>query len=574
MNKSVFFYLGAVILFSFSAGFSSEQIANALVNTNDEIKHDYIKTGAALFRFFLVLDGLLLIAAGLYINRQSTTNNFTPLWKKPVSLTDTWTSFNNYKLALVIILVLAVLLRIISLNSDLWIDEVFTVVNFVRQPLGMIITDFSTDNQHLFFSVLSHLSINIFDESPWSIRLPSLLFGVASVWATMKLAAMVYGKRVAFYSGLLLTISYHHIWFSQNARGYAILLFGTVFSTLLLLRLLESGKARYWLAYALVIALSAWAHITAVFVSVAHAIVVLLLLIKNGDIKNKKWRHIFFCLGGFLLAGWFTLHFYALILPQMIDFFSQPGAGTGVVQTEWRNPLWLFNEAFRSMGIGTTVGWIGLLFVLSGGLVAIYLYMKHDWVFVLLAILPGLLLGITMLALGRNLWPRMFLNELGFVMIFIVMTLLYISDYLRQRIKPEAYKLIADIPVVLFTVALLSGLPKVYQYPKQDFSGARDFVKQNITAYDSVAGVHMAGRMFRLYYEKQWPEINSIEELNDIKAKQGHTWILYTLPRHIKATKPALYETLQRDFDLIKVFPGTLGDGNLIVMRSKFKGSI
>ncbi len=414
--------------------------------------------------------------------------------------------------------------------------------------------------------------MGIFGESPWAIRLPSLLFGVASIWAAMKLATLVYGKRVAFYTGLLLTFSYHHIWFSQNARGYAILLFGTIYSTYLLLRVLESGKSRYWFAYALVIALSAWAHITAVFVSIAHAIVIILLLIKSGDIKNKNWSRIAFAVSGFLLAGWLTLHFYALILPQMIDFFTQPGAGTGVIQTEWRNPLWLFNEAFRSLGVGAAFGWIGILTVLAIAITACYWYMKHDWVFVLLAILPGILLGLTMFALGRNLWPRMFLNEIGFLITFIVIAALFTGDVLRKKLLPAAHHLLIDLPVILFVIVFLIGLPKVYQYPKQDFTGARDFVRNSMEKEDSVIGIHMAGRMYNIYYAKDWPEVNTLDELNRLKSQHGYTWILYTLPRHIKVALPLVYKTLQQEFKIIKIFPGTLGNGEIVVMRSNRKG--
>ena len=73
----------------------------------------------------------------------------------------------------------------------------------------------------------------------------------------MRLARLVYGNRAAVMTGLLLTLSWHHIWFSQNARGYTILLFGTVLATDLLLRALRDGLWRYWVGYALVIAFSA-----------------------------------------------------------------------------------------------------------------------------------------------------------------------------------------------------------------------------------------------------------------------------------------------------------------------------
>lgn len=98
------------------------------------------------------------------------------------------------------------ILRIISLNNDLWIDEVITVANFIRLPAGEILTDFSNDNQHLFFPLLSHFSVCIFGGSAWAIRLSSVLFDFASIIAAIHLATLVYGRRVAVYSELLLSI--------------------------------------------------------------------------------------------------------------------------------------------------------------------------------------------------------------------------------------------------------------------------------------------------------------------------------------------------------------------------------
>ena len=114
-------------------------------------------------------------------------------------------------------------------------------------------------------------------------------------------------------------------------------------------------------------------------------------------------------------------------------------------------------------------------------------------------------------------------------------------------------------------------MPKVYQYPKQDFTSARDFVKQQSTGDDRVVAIHMAGRVYQLYYAPEWPEINSIKELNEHRSKNGYTWVIYTLPSYIKSAIPLLNEKLETEFELIKTFPGTLGDGQIIVRRSKTK---
>ena len=82
---------------------------------------------------------------------------------------------------LALLTALAVLLRAIGLNGGLWYDEILTMIEGVRDPLYQIVTVFPGNNQHTLFSVLAHISMEAFGEYPWSLRLPALVFGAATV---------------------------------------------------------------------------------------------------------------------------------------------------------------------------------------------------------------------------------------------------------------------------------------------------------------------------------------------------------------------------------------------------------
>jgi hypothetical protein len=129
------------------------------------------------------------------------------------------------------------------------------------------------------------------------------------------------------------------------------------------------------------------------------------------------------------------------------------------------------------------------------------------------------------------------------------------------------------IPVSLLAVSFALMLPMLYRYPKQDFTGARDFVMTHKDSADRVVGLHMAGRVYNQYYAENWPEINTLDELQAAGKGPGRLWVLYTLPGYLKSARPELYTVLDNDFDLIRTFPGTLGDGTVIVRRSKFAGN-
>jgi hypothetical protein len=529
--------------------------------------------GAIVLKVLVIVDGVLLLAlAGFWASRNNARDN-TPAW---VPL---WTASPDtlclgpaaaYFPLLVALMIAAAALRLIGLGNDLWMDEVFTVVDFVRLSSGQILTDFSDDNQHMLYSLAARTSVSVFGENPVALRLPSLLFGLGSLWAVARLSRLTLGRREALLAVALLAVSYHHIWFSQNARGYTALLLGTVLATELLLRALASGRVLVWIAYAVTLAMTAWAHLTIVFVGLAHFILVAGLLLREGTLSRGRWR----ALAAFALAGWLTLHCYALVLPQLLDFFSQPAAGSTTAPVEWRSPVWLVNETFRHLGLGLAMGWLGV----AGALVlfgwGVLRCGRRDPILTTAMILPAVLLGGTMVILGRNLWPRFFFNEIGFAAMLAVAGAIGMGEALGKIVR-FAPRFVALAPALLLCLVSLVSVPRVYRYPKQDYTGARDFVREQLLPGDRVVGLDMAGRVYHRYYAVEWPEIASVDELAAHQAPDGRTWILYTLPRYLAAAKPELTRMLEMNFELVRTFPGTLGDGVIIVRRSRTsEGSI
>ena len=59
----------------------------------------------------------------------------------------------------------------------------------------------------------------------------------------------------------------------------------------------------------------------------------------------------------------------------------------------------------------------------------------------------------------------------------------------------------------------------------------------------------------------------SIEQLDRLQSEQPGLWLVYSFPMHLRASRPALYARIERDFELVRSFPGTLGDGDVRVLR-------
>ena len=176
-------------------------------------------------------------------------------------------------LALAALLLLGLVLRLIHLGTGLWYDEIQTLVQFARLPIGRLLTEYPSTNHHPLYSQLASASIGLLGESGATLRLPAALMGTASLWAFYRLAMMVTTRREALLGTLLLTLSYHHVWFSQNARGYSGLLLFTLLGTAAFLRLLQDPRAGWPAAawYGGCMALAAYIHPTAVALPAAYA---------------------------------------------------------------------------------------------------------------------------------------------------------------------------------------------------------------------------------------------------------------------------------------------------------------
>jgi hypothetical protein len=63
------------------------------------------------------------------------------------------------------LLITGLALRLHDLGVGLWYDEIMAMVDYVRLPLGQILTTYDSQNQHMLFSVLARLSVDLFGDS-------------------------------------------------------------------------------------------------------------------------------------------------------------------------------------------------------------------------------------------------------------------------------------------------------------------------------------------------------------------------------------------------------------------------
>ena len=473
---------------------------------------------------------------------------------------------------------LAAALRLIALDQQLWYDEMLLAVRWAPLSLGEIVTTYQSQNQHMLYSVLARISLDLFGEHNWALRLPAVLFGVATVPALYFCARQVTSRREALLAAALLTVSYHHVWFSQNARGYTGLALWTVMTTYFFLRGIRDSSLRPWLWYGVSMALGMYTHLTMGFVAAGHFVVYGWQFLAG---RSKQRPYLPMC--GFVLAGLVTIALYAPVLPQVLSrTVGQQSSAAASVQSEWTNPLWLLLETLRGLaaGAGGALGYVVLPVAGAILLAGLMSYWRQDRYVVGLMVLPGVITAAVMLFLEHNLWPRFFFFAIGFGMMLLVRGAMVAAGFAKRKIaappeagvnkqRPYGGETWGTALVALMILASAVSLRSAWIYPKQDFAGALEFVESQRQPGEPVALAGLAVFPYRDFYRRHWPAVATGAELAAARAPGQRLWLLYASPIFVQSRQPEIWNAIGTEFEQVRVFRGTMGDGAVFVCRSK-----
>jgi 4-amino-4-deoxy-L-arabinose transferase-like glycosyltransferase len=196
-----------------------------------------------------------------------------------------------HSIGLVLILIIAAALRLYDLDHvGLWFDEAASWYQ-ANQPLGGVITGTASLSPPLH-NIILHFTIAAFGDSETSLRAPSALLGIATVYLIYRVGTMLWDRTTGLIAAFFLSMSSFHIWYSREARMYALLAFTT---TLFLYAALYAARypSRIRLAgCALAGVLLLHSHPYGIFVFAAiNAVVVTALLTRATWIKLnwKEW---------------------------------------------------------------------------------------------------------------------------------------------------------------------------------------------------------------------------------------------------------------------------------------------
>jgi hypothetical protein len=185
---------------------------------------------------------------------------------------------------LLAILLLAAALRLSTLGlQSFWYDEAFTPVHVLRASLGATMHNVvHTENTPPLWYVLEWGFSRVLGTGAVALRMLSALAGIATVAVAWAIGSELAGRRAATITAMLVAVNPLFVWYSQEARAYALFVFTASLALLCFLRVMRAPTNRRLVEFALSASLALLTHYFAVFLLMPMALWLLWLAITGG----------------------------------------------------------------------------------------------------------------------------------------------------------------------------------------------------------------------------------------------------------------------------------------------------
>ena len=189
--------------------------------------------------------------------------------------------------ALVLLTAAALALRLVHLTRfELFVDEAATWWFARLTAAGRLAEQMALEPTPPLYYGLVGVLMRVFGESDLVMRLPSAVFGAATIPAVYFLGRDLFGRRVGWIAALILAFHPLHVFYSREARVYPLLLLLTVVLLWTLWRALEEDRRGRWIACAGVLTAIAYCHFYGLFVLLTAAVAVVVL----ARDRRARWR--------------------------------------------------------------------------------------------------------------------------------------------------------------------------------------------------------------------------------------------------------------------------------------------
>jgi mannosyltransferase len=389
-------------------------------------------------------------------------------------------------LLLLLILALGIFLRIYDLGAEsLWLDEACSIHESSLSPQEIAEC---ANHPPLYFFIL-RFWMHLFGTSEVALRSLSAIFGVISILLIYLVGSTLFNRKVGLIAGLLSAISYYHIYYSQEARAYSLLLLLSLLSYLFFIKILQGDRKWYYPAYFLAALLLGYTHIYGLFI-IASQVLFFLLFWKKYKAQRVKFA---------VTAAVAILALLPLVPLMGGRAVSIAQEGFWIAMPHLRDLRFTFS-LFAGYGLGTTfILEIFLLLAIIGFLSIETAKSQWNWKEPRQS-LSGLVRSISLESIepGLLLIVWLFFSILIPFILSQFMTPIYLTRYVIGA-SPAFYLLVARgigklnrkwlfYPVLILIILLSSlGLQSYYKNDvKTQWREVADFIEQNSLRNDAI----------------------------------------------------------------------------------------
>lgn len=379
-----------------------------------------------------------------------------------------------YWALILLILAVSVFTRVWNIaEADLWSDEVITAYR-VQGTLDQALESlYAVGNQAPFFYMFMRMVPN---DSPFLMRLPSLLLGVLGVALAIHFTWKLYGNRpLALWTGALLAINPMHIILSRTARFYTLLfVLGLVITyCYFMIVLRKKGSNRLW---ALFFASSLLAYLTHYSVLALPATQFFMIVL-----NWKRHRHIFWrwAIMQFLAVlpflGWLALSLTKMngspypVLPQNPRIQDIPLSLMNILTGYGGQFTWILLP-------GLTIAVMGIAFGIQRAIAERH-HNSELVYWLMLAVVPIIVLFVMNYLTGVNYRDRYFLVSMPAVLLLF---------WYGWENDDYPVRQIALAAVLLTSAFLAMQMFYTGSYERTDWSQASEFVADEFQPGDRI----------------------------------------------------------------------------------------
>ena len=355
----------------------------------------------------------------------------------------------------------------------------------------------------LFFWALKAWA-HIFGHTDFAMRFMSVFFGALAIMFAYMWVKYKYGARAAILSSMLLSISPVFIRFGQEMQSYTMAAMFVFAATYFLQLAIDNGQKRWWVIYAVMVALGFWTNYFTLFAWIAHVIYLALIYGKKLAKNKILWT---FIIAIVLFVPW---------LPSLFGQLANRGSATPTINLQTIFDNWgeilLYRETSAISG-----GLLVLAIITSIVLLALVLrYFKQLRLLLCMILTPTVcLILLSLTPYGFTMTPQRLLYAVASVALIGGVATVIATNKLetailkaKKKTKPVFYRqpkvVFASLSVVLI-LSSICGICAIYELGNYNFEtdekfSARQLSRDIITA-DGTSETPIVVASPDLYYD-------------------------------------------------------------------------